>query len=232
MLTPKFNYQKLSRKNIDGKRFYISPTGDKLPSVTTILGEMRSDEKRKKLNDWRNRVGKVNAANITIENSSRGTRVHSFLENYIKVDDIGDPGTNPYSIQSHKMAQVIISNGLNKVKEFYGSECSLFFPKLWAGSTDCVALYNNDLAIIDFKQTSKPKKKEWITDYFEQLGAYIISHDEVFHTDIKYGIIMMCSPDLVYQEWIITGEELDFYKSKWWDKLEKYYMKKFGVFYE
>ena len=144
-------------------------------------------------------------------------------------DSLGDAGTNPFSIESHKMANHIIKNGLTYVSEFYGTEVSLYYPELWAGATDCVALYKGDLAICDFKQTNKPKKLEWIEDYFIQISSYALCHDKLYDTNIKYGIIMMCDPTLNYQEWIIEGSELEKYKEIWWQRLEKYYTTKFEL---
>jgi ATP-dependent exoDNAse (exonuclease V) beta subunit len=226
MLVTKFPYQQLSRKSVDGQRLYLCPDGSKLPSVTTVLDQTKSEEKKKALNNWRNRVGTDRAAAITKEAASRGTRMHTYLENYMCSGDMGECGTNPFSIESHKMAKCVINSGLCGVNEFYGSEVSLFHPELYAGSTDCVALYKGEMAIIDFKQTNRPKKKEWIEDYFLQLVAYAWAHNKLYDTDIRRGVIMMCSPDLNYQQFEVTPETFEQYSDAWWSRLYKYYEKK------
>lgn len=221
----KFNYQPLSRENIDGERKYNSPDGEKLPSVTTILSATTPEEKIAILNAWRNRIGHKQAQNIVIEASSRGTRMHKWLENYVKTGNTEDPGSNPYSKQSHSMAHTIIKQGLNKCSEFWGTEVNLYFPKIYAGTTDLIGIHDGSEAIIDFKQANKIKKKEWIDDYFLQLCAYSDAHNIVYGTSIKKGIILMCTPNLEYQEFIIEGSEFQKYTTMWWKRVEDYYLK-------
>jgi len=227
MITEKFPYIKLSRKTIEGSRHYTCPDGTWVASVTTILDRTKAEASVQALKDWRKRIGHANAADITKMSAGRGTRLHSFLEKYILTDDIGDSGTNPFSIESHTMANCIISNGFSKVTEFYGSEISLHFPQLYAGTTDLIGLYEGEIVIIDFKQSNRKKDESWIDDYFLQLVAYIESHDYMYNTKITRGIIMMCSPppNMIYQQFEISGNKLEIYKDKWWDRLEKYYSK-------
>jgi len=104
----KYNYVPMSRVEIDGKRRYATPDGEKLPSVTTILDATKSEESKKVLMEWRKRVGVQKAQEITTEAAGRGTRMHNWLENYIITGETGEPGSNPYSLQSHLMAQSII----------------------------------------------------------------------------------------------------------------------------
>lgn len=219
----KFNYKTLNRETIEGSRKYVSPDGEKLPSVTTILDATKSEEKKKILNDWRNRIGHKKAQEITTEAAARGTRMHKFIEDYIKTGSLSDSGTNPYSIQSHKMAQSIISQGLSKCNEFWGTEVSLYYPKIYAGTTDLVGVHDGSEAIMDHKQTNKLKKREWIEDYFIQLAAYAAAHNEVYGTKIRKGVIFMCSADNIYQEFIVEGEEFDSWTGKWFKRLEEYY---------
>lgn len=221
----KFNYKSLTRETIDGSRKYNTPDGEKLPSVTTILDATKSEQSKKILQDWRNRVGHQKAQEITTEAASRGTRMHKWLENYVKTGSTGDPGSNPYSIQSHTMAHSIIEKGLKKCDEFWGTEVSLYYPKIYAGTTDLVGIHDGAEAIMDHKQTNKLKKREWIDDYFIQLAAYAAAHNEVYHTNIRKGVIFMCSADNVYQEFIVEGTEFDEWTSKWFKKLEEYYTK-------
>jgi hypothetical protein len=225
MITDKYPYAELKKQTIDGSRKYITPTGEKLPSVTTILSATASEEKKQALNNWRKRVGYAKAQEITTEAAGRGTRMHKWLEDYIKTDDIGTPGPNPYSQQSHVMAQTIIAEGLVNCDEYWGTEVSLYYPEIYAGTTDLVGIHAGDEAIMDHKQTNKPKKREWIDDYFIQMTAYADAHNEVYGTKIRKGVIFMCSKDNEYQEFVIEGNEFDKYHQLWLGKLEEYYTK-------
>ena len=219
----KYIYQPMERVTIDGKRRYATPDGEKLPSVTTVLDATKSEESKQALNNWRKRVGVQKAQEITTEAAGRGTRMHKWLENYIKTGETGDPGSNPYSVQSHSMAQSIIKQGLVNCNEFWGTEVPLYFPKIYAGTTDLCGVHDGSEAIMDHKQTNKPKKREWIDDYFVQLAAYANAHNEVHGTKIRKGVIFMCDPNSLYQEFIIEGAEFDKYTELWFNKLEKYY---------
>lgn len=221
----KYNYVQINREIVNGERRYATPDGEKLPSVTTILSATTPKEKVQALQEWRNRVGHKQAQAITTEASSRGTRMHKWLENYVKTGSTGEPGSNPYSIQSHQMAHSIIFHGLEKCSEFWGTEVGLYFPKIYAGTTDLVGVHDGSEAIMDHKQTNKPKKREWIEDYFIQLAAYANAHNEVHRTSIRKGVIFMCSADNVYQEFIVEGSEFDQYTDKWFKRVEEYYTK-------
>lgn len=219
----KFVYQPMQRVEVEGKRRYLTPDGEKLPSVTTILDATKSEESKKALHEWRKRVGVQRAQEITTEAAGRGTRMHKWLEDYIKTGILNEPGSNPYSSQSHSMAKSIIEQGLSKCNEFWGVEVPLYFPKVYAGTTDLCGVHDNTPAIMDHKQTNKSKKREWIEDYFVQLAAYANAHNEVHGTTIRKGVIFMCSADNVYQEFIVEGAEFDSYTDKWFKKVEQYY---------
>jgi hypothetical protein len=219
----KFIYQPIKRIDTPEGRRYATPDGQKLPSVTTILSATTPKEKIEKLNEWRKAVGHKKAQEITTEAAGRGTRMHKWLEDYIKTGQIGTPGSNPYSIQSYKMAQTIIYQGLSKCNEFWGTEVPLYFPTVYAGTTDLVGVHDGAEAIMDHKQTNKPKKREWIDDYFIQLAAYATAHNEVHGTKIRKGVIFMSDPNAIYQEFIIEGTEFDSWVDKWYRRLEQYY---------
>jgi genome maintenance exonuclease 1 len=221
----KFQYVPISRENINGVRKYATPDGEKLPSVTSILDATKSEESKQALHNWRKRVGQQKAQEITTEAAGRGTRMHKWIENYIKTGETGEPGSNPYSIQSHQMAHTIIKTGLTKCSEFWGTEVPVYYPKIYAGTTDLAGVHDNSDAIMDHKQTNRLKKREWIEDYLVQLAAYAAAHNEVHGTNIRKGVIFMCSADNVYQEFIIEGAEFDSYTYKWFDRVEKYYLK-------
>lgn len=211
----------------------MTPDGFAVPSVTTILDATKPEEAKQALLEWRKRVGESKAKEITAEAAGRGTRMHKFLENYVKTGNSGDFGSNPYSKQSHVMAHTIIEKGLSKCQEFWGTEVSLYFPEIYAGTTDLAGVHDNSEAIMDYKQTNKPKKREWIEDYFLQLAAYANAHNEVYGTKIRKGVVFMCvAPKEVssgiwskpeYQEFVLEGLEFDKYKDKWFERLEKYY---------
>lgn len=235
MYTPKFEYQPLSRQTVDGQRRYNTPDGNKLPSVTTILDATKPIENIQAIQQWRKRVGAERAQQITTEAASRGTRMHSYLEHYVKTGEIKSRGTNPYSWASHAMADVVINSGLKSVSEFWGIEVSLYYPEIYAGTTDCVGVHSGQESILDFKQTNKPKKREWIDDYFLQLAAYSEAHNELHGTNIKKGVVLMCvKPDMdeqqnllttpEYQEFILEGDEFEKYRSLWWKRVEQFYL--------
>lgn len=221
----KYKYEAIKRVDTPEGRRYATPDGEKLPSVTTILDATKSEESKKALNEWRKRMGAQKAQAITTEAASRGTRMHKFLEDYIKTGVITESGSNPYSIQSHKMAQSIIEQGLVKCNEYWGVEVPLYFPKIYAGTTDLCGVHDGSDAIMDHKQSNKLKKREWIDDYFVQLAAYANAHNEVHGTKIRKGVIFMCTQANIYQEFIIEGTEFDKYSDMWFKRVEQYYTK-------
>ena len=236
LYNPKFDYKPIPRVVLEGKRFYATPDGNNLPSVTTILDKTKSQDKIEALDRWRRSVGVEKAQQITTEAANRGTRMHTYLEQYVKEGAIKEPGSNPYAWPSHAMAKVVIDRGLKNVSEFWGIEVPLYFPSIYAGTTDGAGIHLNEEAILDYKQTNKPKKREWIDDYFMQLCAYAEAHNELHGTKIRKGVILMCvKPDLdeqfniikppEYQEFVLEGVEFDHYRDLWWRKVEEYYTK-------
>ena len=150
--------------------------------------------------------------------------MHKWLENYVIDGSIKDPGSNPFSKQSHSMANVIIAKGLDtNINEYWGVEVPVYYSGLYAGTTDCVAVWNGKPAILDFKQTNKPKKREYIEDYFLQLAAYSLAHNHTHNTNICTGVILMCSADNNYQEFVITESEFEMYTHKWLERVEAYH---------
>jgi hypothetical protein len=235
MYIQKYDYQPIPRVEVNGKRFYATPDGNKLPSVTTILDKTKSEESKAALQNWRNRVGAEKAQQITTEAANRGTRMHTYLEHYVKTGEVKERGSNPFSWASHTMAQTVIDQGLKNVNEFWGVEIPLYFPSVYAGTTDGAGIHIGEEAILDYKQTNKPKRREWIDDYFMQLCAYAEAHNEVHGTKIKKGIVLMCvNPELddqhniikppEYQEFVLEGAEFEKYRGLWWKKVEQYYL--------
>lgn len=227
----RFQYKGCEQINdpITRKRVYLTPDGEKLPSVTTILSATKD---MTKLNEWRKRVGEENAAQITREAANRGTSMHSNLERFIA----GVPrisGNNLVHQISNKMADVIITNGLNKVNEVWGMEQSLYFPGLYSGTTDLVGVYNGEPAVMDYKQSNKPKQESYVDDYRMQLMAYILAHNSVYGTDIKRGVIFMAvkppeiSPGVFgeaqYQQFDLFPKDFNYWQDQWLTKVEEYY---------
>lgn len=210
------------------KRVYLTPDGEKTPSVTTILGATKDQTH---LIEWRKRVGEEQAAQITKEASGVGTAMHANIERFLAgIERM--PGKNPVHVKANAMADQIIINGLSKVNEVWAMEQSLYFPGLYSGTTDLVGVYDGEPAVMDHKQTNKPKKREWVEDYFLQLTAYIMAHNEVYGTDIKRGVVFMCSrgDDSIkiggetYQQFDLLPEDFNKYRDLWLAKVEDYYL--------
>ena len=215
-----FNYTPINRKQTNEGRKYVTPTGDAVASVTTILDKTKPEEKKQALQEWRRRVGVEQAQAITTEAANRGTSMHSHLENWLAFGEIQNK-SNLVHQQSGQMATRIIEEYLSPhLNEWWGSEVGLYYPQLYAGTTDLVGVYDGIPSIIDFKQTNKPKKTEWIEDYFLQAAAYASAHNAVYGTDIKQGVILMCSKDFHPQHWVVDLTE---HTEKWWDRVWEYY---------
>jgi genome maintenance exonuclease 1 len=224
MLIQKFEYPSLSRNTTEGRRLYCLPGGAKVPSVTTILDKTMPEEKREVLRQWRKNVGEQKAKAITEEAANHGTSMHKKLEQYIK-GELKPPGTHPMQQVTHRMAEEVINKGLVNVNEVWGNEVALYYEGLYAGSTDAVGVWKGNPAILDFKQSNKPKKTEWIEDYRIQLVAYGLAHNRMFGTSIRHGINMICvrSDPPKYQEFVVTPEMWDKYEEIWWDRVKQYY---------
>ena len=208
------------RSLIDGKRHY-DVGKEKLPSVTTILSATQSDEKKKSLSDWRARMGPQYADRVKDLAAMRGTAMHRYLEAFI--DGSGHKDLTSIGREAEGMAKRIIESGLGELDEVWGQEVTLYYPGLYAGATDIVGVYEGQPAIIDFKQTNKPKKREWITDYFCQLGAYCMAHNYVYGTKIQKGVILMCSKDLLFQKFEVEGNDFVKHQHDFLRKIDQYY---------
>mgnify|MGYP001453726829 CR=1 FL=1 len=215
----KFPYNELSKTAKDGKRHYETPDGRIVPSVTTVLSATKD---MTHLHAWRKRMGVEKAAQITQESANIGTVMHRSLEKHVKGVE-RKPGSNFIQQKAHAMANIIIDNGLNDVSEVWGSEVSLHYPELYAGTTALVGVYKGEPAIMDFKQARKLKKKEWVEDYFLQLVAYSEAHNKQYDTQIKSGRVFICTQKNEYQTFEI--DNYDHWVGQWYAKLEEYYQK-------
>jgi len=217
----KYNYPKSTRSIVDGSRHY-SVNEERLPSVTTILKATESEEKKASLQAWKQRVGHKQAEIISREATSRGSSMHDYLEKFLlgklNMDLLGD------NTLEKMMADQIIENGLrNKLNEIWGCEATLYYPGKYAGAADCIGVYENKETIIDFKQSNKPKKEEWISEYFLQLSAYSLAHDKVYGSNITQGVILLCTKDNIFQRFIVNGNTLKDYQNQFLEKVEQFY---------
>ena len=234
MITARYNYTPLNRETVDGKRHYCLPDGSKVPSVTTILDRTKPAEAREALANWKRAVGEKRAQEITTEAANRGTRMHAYLEQYVLTTDLKPLPSNPYAHPSWFMAAEVILKGLQHVDEFWGTEVPLYYSGLYAGTTDLIGTWKGSPAIMDFKQSNKVKKKEYISDYFLQLAAYAAAHNEMHGTNINTGVILMAvQPKLQadgtystpeYLEFVIEGDEFAYWSDEWMKRVELYYL--------
>jgi len=216
----KFIYPKSQRSLIQGSRHY--DIDDKLlPSVTTILSATQSEEKKASLAKWKARLGDTAADRVRDIAALRGTAMHTFLEAYIR--GTGHKDLTSIGKEAEPMAQRIIEAGLGDLQEVWGTEVTLYYPDLYAGATDVVGIYNGRESILDFKQTNKPKQREWIEDYFIQLGAYAMAHNFIYDTKIQSGIILMCSKDKFFQKFEVSDKEFVGYQHAFLRKVDQYY---------
>ena len=217
----RFIYPTSTRALINGKRHYDVGTNEKLPSVTTILQATQSEEKKRKLEEWKKRMGAQYADRIRDISAMRGTSMHTYLEGYIKDERHLD--LTALGVEAGRMADVVIRSGLGDLGEVWGTEVTLYYPGLYAGATDVVGVYGGKQSIIDFKQTNKPKQREWIDDYFTQLAAYAMAHNYVYGTQIQQGVILMCSKDCFFQKFEVSDKEFQGYMHTFLKKVDQYY---------
>ena len=217
----KFTYPKSTRSIVNGSRHY-NLGGSNLPSVTSILKATQSEEDKAAIEAWKERVGHKEAERIKNEASSRGSSMHSYIEQFLlgkfNLDLLDEEN------KSKKMAVEIIDNGLkNKLTEIWGAEATVYYPGKYAGTADCIGVYEGKETILDFKQSNKPKKEEYIEDYFLQIGAYSLAHNTVHNSKITQGVILICTVDRLFQDFKIEENEIKNYQNKFLEKVEQFY---------
>ena len=213
----KYDYAQGTQITDQGTRNY-DIAGQRLPSVTTILGKTKD---QKFLKDWKAKVGEKKAEEIKNLSSRRGTAMHRYIEYYLQQKGYED--MTAFGQEAKRMARKVIETGLAPVDEYFGSEGTLYYPGLYAGSTDLVGMHNDKETIIDFKQANRPKREEWIGDYKLQAAAYSMAHDQVYGSNIEQCVIMVCTPDLYYQEFKIDGPNLRKAKHDFLRRLDRYH---------
>jgi len=218
LFNPKYNYEKLKRVEANGTRLYETPAG-KVASVTTILDKTAD---KTALLEWRKRVGDTEANRISKEAAGLGTLMHTHLENYVLGQE-RPKGNNVVQEMARSMADTMINEAFCDIEEVWGIEASLYYPGLYAGTSDMIGVHKGTPAIIDHKTSNKPKKREWITDYFLQTCAYALAHNEVHGTDIRKCVINIIDRDANLQPFVIEGSEFDHYCEEWTKRVDQFY---------
>lgn len=219
-INSQFSYPTLDRQTRDdGVRHYVTPTGEALPSVTTILSATKD---MTGLNQWKKFMGEAKADKIRDEAAALGGLMHEHLECYLEKRD-RPRGSNLIRQMAERMANTIIQKGLEGVDEIWGIEAPLFFPGLYAGTTDIVGVYKGKPAIMDFKNARKMRTRDMIQDYAVQTAAYALAHNELFGTNIEHGVIFMCARDLQYQTFIFDVNEMKTATEEWLNRIELYH---------
>ena len=210
-------YPDLKRVENDLGRFYIDSNGKEVPSVTTVLS---ATSDKSGIDEWKRRVGHEEATRIINESTTIGSNVHNALENYLNGDDwkIQDDGSY-VSKTSISILNCFIENLITDITEIWGLEVGVILVGLYAGTADCVGIYNDKESLIDFKTAKKIKPKEWIEDYFLQCSAYANAHNVMFGTDIKQIVILMADRNQEFKKFVVNGREFDHYTNKWKQKL-------------
>ena len=221
-LIDRYVYPKSTRESIEGLRHYtVDGEERRLPSVTTVIAQTKDKKDKESIERWKQKVGEARAEEIKNEAAARGTAMHKYLEDLILGQRSMDLTTTGQEAQ--RMAEIIVDRGLNRCSDIYGVEATLYYPGLYAGSCDLIGKIDDKLSIIDFKQTNKPKQREWIGDYFLQMAAYGMAHDAVYNTAIEQGVILMCSKDGYFQEFVIEGKEYREAKYEFLRRLDQFY---------
>ena len=215
-LIKKYNYAELKRQDGDS-RLYLTPDGESLPSVTTILSKTKD---KSFLKQWRAKVGEAAAEKIIQDAGKIGTALHLYIERLVNGEKYKD--LTKIGIQAEKMAKKIVEEAFKDITEVWGSEIHLYYPNKYAGTADMIGVYKGRPTVMDFKQTNRPKKREWIQDYLMQLAAYAQAHNKLFNTEIEQGVILMCSRDLTFQRFELTGEKFNRAGDSFMKRLEKY----------
>ena len=217
----RFIYPKSTRSIVNGSRHY-NLDGSNLPSVTTILKATQSEEDKAAIEAWKERVGHKEAERIKNEAANRGSSMHSYIEQFLlgkfNLDLLDEDN------KSKKMAVEIIDNGLkNKLSEIWGTEATVYYPDKYAGTADCIGIYEGKETILDFKQSNKPKKHEFILDYLLQGSGYSLAHNTVYNSRITQVAILICTVDGLFQDFKIEGNELINFQNQFLEKVEQFY---------
>ena len=183
----------ISTQNIEGKRFYVTPEGNKYPSITTVL----SGRSKEGILKWRQSVGNDVANQIMRSAAKRGTAVHQLVEDYLNNSELSKQDVLPLALFT------ILKSELDDINNIVLQEGGLYSDK-WgiAGRVDCIAEYKGKLSVIDFKTSTKEKKEEWVENYFIQGSAYCEMYEERFNQEINQVVILIVTEDGAVQSFI------------------------------
>lgn len=214
-----FSYPEINSFNYQNMRFYKVTEGIDYPSVTTVLGSTAPPKKLLSLQAWRNSIGEEAADRITKAAADRGTSVHILAEKFLKNEEIDSSKFSSEEISAFNT----IKTKLKKISSVWGQEVALYSNELKvAGRCDCIGIYKGMPCIIDYKTSSRIKKESDIEDYFLQLTAYAIMHNEMFKTHITHGVILMVSDLGFPQEFVKNVQD---YKSALVERISTFYRK-------
>ena len=188
----------VTTETINRKRFYVTPEGEKYPSITTVL----SNRKKDVLWEWRKRVGNDVANYVARTSAARGTAVHHMCEDYLNndLDKFKEHKKNFLPWCLFTQLQKFLDNYVN---EIYAQECGLYSDKYKvAGRVDCIAEYKNTLSIIDFKTSSKERTDDWNENYYIQASAYAEMFEERTELNTKQIVILVVTEDGSVQEFV------------------------------
>tara|TARA_B000000475_G_scaffold227860_1_gene192451 strand:+ start:524 stop:1198 length:675 start_codon:yes stop_codon:yes gene_type:complete len=219
----KYNYPKLERVDTEIGRFYKDSNQNLVPSVTTVLSN--TSDKSNGINEWRLRVGDEEADRVIKQSTDIGTSVHLAIENYLNNDEWDKFGSTFEEKMSERITKRFISDCLNKITEVWGLEVGLLLDNLFAGTADCVGMYDGIPSLIDFKTAKKIKKREWIGDYFLQGCAYANAHNVMFGTEIQQVVILMVDRELLFQEFTVRPTEFNILTKVWKKRLIDFHKK-------
>ena len=183
---PKLTLPDVTTQTIQGKRFYVTPEGNKYPSITTVL----SGKGNEGIIKWRESVGNDVANQIMRSAAKRGTAVHQLVEDYLNNDELSKQDVLPVALFT------LLKPELDKINNIVMQEGGLYSDN-WgvAGRVDCIAEYEGKLSVIDFKTSTKEKKEEWIENYFIQGSAYCEMYEERFSGKIDQVVILIVTED-------------------------------------
>ena len=213
----KFDYPKLQRVDTDIGRHYLDSNNNHVPSVTTVLSG--TSQSKVGIDQWRQRVGDIEADRVIKQSTDIGTAVHESIEKYLNDEEWDFFGADPDQMMAKNITCKFISDGLLGISEVWGLEVGLILDNLYAGTADCIGEINGIPSIIDFKTAKKIKRREWIEDYFLQGCAYANAHNVMFDTNIKQVVILMIDRDLIFKEFTVKGHEFESFTNKWKQKI-------------
>ena len=203
----KYNYPVYHVNKINNVRFYSVSENLNVPSVTSIL---RLTNQNKPINF---------SLNHKTDSMEIGDYMHKYLEHYVSRDDSFHSDTKNYLI-AKKLAQIIIDNFINDLDEAWGTEVSVLYKNLYAGTIDLIGIKDEKLSVIDYKSSYRKKTKEEMEEHFLQLAAYAVAHDWQYETNIDSIIVFLAIRNGDFEKTVISGHELDSYKEKWFERLD------------